>query len=112
MSTTEETKTKSDTISKPAGFVEDFVRKPGKFPKVTHYCPGCGHGRVHKLIAEAMETLDIADNTIFISPVGCTVFAYYYFDTGNIQTAHGRAPAAATGLRRANPDSMIICYQG
>ncbi|OFZ40235.1 MAG: 2-ketoisovalerate ferredoxin oxidoreductase [Bdellovibrionales bacterium RIFOXYD12_FULL_39_22] len=99
-------------MSKPAGFVEDFVRKPGKFPKVTHYCPGCGHGRVHKLIAEAMADLEIGDKTILISPVGCTVFAYYYFDCGNLQAAHGRAPAVATGVGRSNPGSITISYQG
>jgi len=102
----------SNIIRKPTGFYDTFERRPGTDKKNTHYCPGCGHGRVHKLIAEALETLDIADNTIFISPVGCTVFAYYYFDTGNIQAAHGRAPSVGTGLRRSNQDSMIISYQG
>jgi 2-oxoisovalerate ferredoxin oxidoreductase beta subunit len=77
-----------------------------------HYCPGCGHGNVHKMIAEALEDYSVADKTIFISPVGCSVFAYYYFDTGNIQAAHGRAPAVATGIKRAHPDSVVISYQG
>ena len=102
----------NNELGKPKGFVEDFVRKPGKFPKVTHYCPGCGHGRVHKLIAEAMEDLEISDRTILVSPVGCTVFAYYYFDCGNIQAAHGRAPAVGTGVGRSNPGSITISYQG
>jgi len=78
----------------------------------THYCPGCGHGVVHKLIAEALEDLGLQDKTILVSPVGCSVFAYYYFDVGNVQVAHGRAPAAATGLKRACPDKIVISYQG
>ncbi len=77
-----------------------------------HYCPGCGHGHVHKMIAEALEDFEVADKTIFVSPVGCSVFAYYYFDTGNIQAAHGRAPAVATGIKRAHPHSVVISYQG
>jgi 2-oxoisovalerate ferredoxin oxidoreductase beta subunit len=78
----------------------------------THYCPGCGHGIAHKLIAEALEDLKLQDDTILVSPVGCSVFAYYYFDVGNVQVAHGRAPAAATGLKRACPDKIVIAYQG
>ncbi len=78
----------------------------------THYCPGCGHGLVHKLIAEAIEELGLQDRTILVSPVGCSVFSYYYFDVGNVQVAHGRAPAAATGLQRACPDKVVISYQG
>ena len=78
----------------------------------THYCPGCGHGVAHKLIAEAIEELGLQDRTIFVSPVGCSVFAYYYFDVGNVQVAHGRAPAAATALKRACPDKIVISYQG
>ncbi len=99
-------------VGKPKGFADNFVRKPGSYPKVTHYCPGCGHGRIHKLIAEALETLDVVDKTVFVSPVGCSVFGYYYFDCGNIQAAHGRAPAVATGTARSNPESMVISYQG
>ncbi len=78
----------------------------------THYCPGCGHGVAHKLIAEAIEDLGLQNKTILVSPVGCSVFAYYYFDVGNVQVAHGRAPAAATGLKRACPDKIVIAYQG
>src|SRR5208282_2606937 len=78
----------------------------------THYCPGCGHGIVHKLIAEALEEMSLQDKTILVSPVGCAVFAYYYFDLGNVQVAHGRAPAAATGIKRACPDKVVISYQG
>ena len=78
----------------------------------THYCPGCGHGIVHKLVAEALEELSLQDKTILVSPVGCSVFAYYYLDVGNVQVAHGRAPAAATGLKRACPEQVVIAYQG
>jgi 2-oxoisovalerate ferredoxin oxidoreductase beta subunit len=78
----------------------------------THYCPGCGHGVAHKLIAEALADLQVKDQTILVSPVGCSVFAYYYFDVGNVQVAHGRAPAVATGLKRACPNKMVIAYQG
>jgi 2-oxoisovalerate ferredoxin oxidoreductase beta subunit len=78
----------------------------------THYCAGCGHGLVHKYIAEAIEELGIQDRVVFVSPVGCSVFAYYYFDTGNTQAAHGRAAAVAIGHKMANPDSIVISYQG
>jgi 2-oxoisovalerate ferredoxin oxidoreductase beta subunit len=99
-------------LEKPKSFYEIFERKGGPEPDATHYCPGCGHGIVHKLIAEAIDELKIQDRVIFISPVGCSVFAYYYFDTGNVQVAHGRAPAVATGIKRARPDSIVISYQG
>lgn len=102
----------SKVLKKPTGFVDKFDRKPGTYDQVTHYCPGCGHGRVHKLIAEALQDLEIADKTVFISPVGCSVFAYYYFDCGNVQSAHGRAPAVGTGLARSNPGTVTISYQG
>jgi 2-oxoisovalerate ferredoxin oxidoreductase beta subunit len=92
-------------------FFPRFERKGGD-QQQTHYCPGCGHGIVHKLIAAAIDELGIQDRTIFISPVGCAVFAYYYFDTGNIQAAHGRAPAVATAVSRSRPESIVICYQG
>src|SRR5690242_9689456 len=92
-------------------FYEHFVRK-SELQHQTHYCPGCGHGVAHKLVAEAIEDLGLQDRTIFVSPVGCSVFAYYYFDLGNVQVAHGRAPAAATGLKRACPDKIVIAYQG
>jgi 2-oxoisovalerate ferredoxin oxidoreductase beta subunit len=78
----------------------------------THYCPGCGHGVAHKLIAETLEELGLQDRTIFVSPVGCSVFAYYYFDVGNVQAAHGRAPACATAIKRTCPDKIVISYQG
>ena len=92
-------------------FFERFERKDENQHQ-THYCPGCGHGVAHKLIAEALGELGVQDRTIMVSPVGCSVFAYYYFDTGNVQAAHGRAPAVATALKRSNPESMVISYQG
>jgi pyruvate/2-oxoacid:ferredoxin oxidoreductase beta subunit len=99
-------------IEKPKSFYSEFDRKGGAHRQVTHYCPGCGHGVVHKLIAEAVDELGVRDRTILISPVGCSVFAYYYFDVGNVQVAHGRAPAAATGVKRARPGSIVLSYQG
>lgn len=78
----------------------------------THYCPGCGHGLVHKYLAEAIDELGIADRTIAISPVGCSVFLYYYFDVGNSQAAHGRAPAVALGHKMSSPESIVVSYQG
>ncbi|MGI9103189.1 MAG: 2-oxoacid:acceptor oxidoreductase family protein [Terriglobales bacterium] len=92
-------------------FYDRYERK-NELQHQTHYCPGCGHGVAHKLIAEAIEDMGVQDSTIFVSPVGCSVFAYYYFNTGNVQVAHGRAPAAATGIKRACPDKIVISYQG
>jgi 2-oxoglutarate ferredoxin oxidoreductase subunit beta len=76
------------------------------------YCPGCGHGIVHRMMGEALDELGLQDRAIVISPVGCSVFAYWYFETDNVQAAHGRAPAVGTGLKRALPDSIVISYQG
>lgn len=100
------------TIKRPHALYGHFPRKPGTDDESTHYCPGCGHGIVHKLLAEVLDELELQDRSILISPVGCSVFAYYYFDVGNIQAAHGRAPAVATGVKRAQPDSIVISYQG
>ncbi len=96
---------------KSKSFFEAYERK-AELQHQTHYCPGCGHGIVHKLIANAIDELGIQDRTILITPVGCSVFAYYYFDTGNIQSAHGRAAAVATAVKRARPDSIVLSYQG
>ena len=78
----------------------------------THYCPGCGHGLAHKFLAEAIDELGVQDRTVAVSPVGCSVFLFYYFDVGNTQAAHGRAPAVAVGHKLANPDSIVVSYQG
>lgn len=96
---------------KAACLYESYFRK-GENQHQTHYCPGCGHGIVLKLLAEAIDDLGIRDRAIVVSPVGCSVFLYYYFDTGNVQVAHGRAPAVATGLKRSRPDAIVISYQG
>ena len=95
----------------PESLYHEFERKPGD-KSATHYCPGCGHGVIHKLIAEAMDDFGIRQRTVFVSPVGCSVFGFYYFNCGNVQAAHGRASAVATGLKRARPDSVVISYQG
>nr|WP_321420960.1 hypothetical protein [uncultured Methanobacterium sp.] len=84
-------------LKKPESMLDEFPRKGGSAPTATHYCPGCGHGILHKLIGEAMDELGIQDRTVMTSPVGCAVFAYYYFDCGHVQVAHGRAPAVGTG---------------
>jgi 2-oxoisovalerate ferredoxin oxidoreductase beta subunit len=97
--------------SKSPVFYDKYERK-SELQHQTHYCPGCGHGVVHKLIAEAVADMGLQDRSIFVSPVGCSVFAYYYFDMGNVQAAHGRTPAVATALKRANPESLVIAYQG
>jgi 2-oxoisovalerate ferredoxin oxidoreductase beta subunit len=78
----------------------------------THYCPGCGHGLAHKYLAEAIDELGIQDRTVAVSPVGCAVFLYYYFDVGNTQAAHGRAPAVAVAHKLANPEAVVVSYQG
>jgi len=102
----------SEIIQKSKAFYDDFERKGSNDTKTTHYCPGCGHGVIHKYIADAIEELNCQDRTVLISPVGCSVFAYYYFDVGNMQVPHGRAPACATGVKRARPNSIVISYQG
>jgi 2-oxoisovalerate ferredoxin oxidoreductase beta subunit len=96
---------------RPDAFYECFDRKDD-LQNQTHYCPGCGHGNVHKMLACAIDELGIKDRTILISPVGCSVFAYHYFDVGNIQAAHGRAPAVATAVKRSHPESVVVSYQG
>ncbi|MBQ2944053.1 MAG: 2-oxoglutarate oxidoreductase [Ruminococcus sp.] len=79
---------------------------------VLHYCPGCTHGIIHRLVAEAIDELGIQGKTIGIAPVGCSVMAYDYFDIDMVQAAHGRAPAVATGVKRANPENIVFTYQG
>lgn len=99
-------------FKKPDSMNDVYNRKGGAAPTATHYCPGCGHGVIHKLIGEAVDDLGIQDRCVLISPVGCAVFAYYYFDFGNVQTAHGRAPAVGTGISRAQDNTVVISYQG
>jgi len=97
--------------SKAQVFYETYERKE-ELQHQTHYCPGCGHGNVHKLLAKAIDELGIQNRVVLISPVGCSVFAYNYFDVGNVQAAHGRAPAVGTAVKRSHPHSIVISYQG
>lgn len=99
-------------LGKSAAFYDTYERRPGNNQEQTHYCPGCGHGILHKLIAEALVDYGVAEKSIIVGPVGCSVFTYYYFNAGNFQSAHGRAPAVATGVKRALPESIVISYQG
>jgi 2-oxoglutarate/2-oxoacid ferredoxin oxidoreductase subunit beta len=78
----------------------------------THYCPGCGHGIVHKLIAQCLDELSLREDTIIIAPVGCSVFVYKYLKVDGLESAHGRAPAVATGVKRVKKDKIVIAYQG
>ncbi|MCK5271990.1 MAG: hypothetical protein KAJ52_05415 [Sedimentisphaerales bacterium] len=89
-----------------------FTRTPSIKDCATHYCPGCGHGIAHRLIAETIDELGIHNRTIGIAPVGCAVLAYNYLDVDMVEVAHGRAPAVATGMKRCHPDKIIFSYQG
>ena len=79
---------------------------------VFHYCPGCNHGIAHRLVGEAIEELGLSDNVIGVAPVGCSVFAYNYFNCDMYEAAHGRAPAVATGIKRVHPEVCVFTYQG
>jgi len=89
-----------------------YRRTPVLTDNVMHYCPGCGHGTVHRIIAEVIEEMGIQDKTIGIAPVGCSVLAYNYFDIDMQEAAHGRAPALATAVKRLKPDHFVFSYQG
>ena len=80
--------------------------------KPFHYCPGCAHGIVHRLVAEVIDELGVQDKTIGVAPVGCAVFAYDYFNCDMHEASHGRAPAVATGIKRVHPDKVVFTYQG
>ncbi|HIV03332.1 MAG TPA: 2-oxoglutarate oxidoreductase [Candidatus Aphodoplasma excrementigallinarum] len=87
--------------------------RPHALSDVTlHYCPGCTHGIIHRLVAEVIDELGIEGKTIGVAPVGCSVFAYNYFECDMQQASHGRAPAVATGIKRANPANIVFTYQG
>jgi 2-oxoisovalerate ferredoxin oxidoreductase beta subunit len=92
-------------------FYDRFERKDD-LRHQTHFCPGCGHGIAHKMLARAIDELGIQDRVILVGPVGCSVFTYNYFDVGNVQAAHGRAPAVATALSRSHRESIVVSYQG
>lgn len=97
-------------IIKPENLV---YKKPELMNDVNmHYCPGCSHGVVHKLVAEIAQEMGMSDKTIGVAPVGCAVFAYKYIDVDWQEAAHGRAPAVATAIKRLNPDRMVFTYQG
>ncbi len=88
-------------------------KKPHALTDATmHYCPGCTHGIIHRLVAEAIDALGVEGETVGVAPVGCSVMAYNYFNCDMVEAAHGRAPAVATGLKRAMPDNIIFTYQG
>jgi 2-oxoglutarate ferredoxin oxidoreductase subunit beta len=89
-----------------------YQRPAALVDKSTHYCPGCGHGIVHRLIAELFDELGLAERTIAVAPVGCSVFAYDYLAVDWVESPHGRAPAVATGVRRTNPEAFVLAYQG
>lgn len=89
-----------------------FDRTQGITSVETHYCPGCTHGIIHRLVGEALVELGVQDKAIGVAPVGCSVLAYKYFNCDMHQAAHGRAPAVATGVKRVHPDSFVFTYQG
>lgn len=89
-----------------------FERPKGLTTTRTHYCPGCTHGIIHRLVAEVIDELGVREETIGVSPVGCSVFAYNYFNVDMQQAAHGRAPAVATGIKRVHPQKLVFTYQG
>lgn len=97
-------------IIKPENLV--YEKSKLQLNTIMHYCPGCSHGVVHKLISEVLEELGLQERTIGVSPVGCGVFAYNYIDIDWQEAAHGRAPAVATGIVRTNPDKIVFTYQG
>jgi 2-oxoglutarate ferredoxin oxidoreductase subunit beta len=93
--------------------MQKVFQKPKSMSDVElHYCPGCTHGIVHRLVAEVIDELDIEEKTIGVAPVGCAVFAYNYFECDMQEAAHGRAPAVATGIKRVNPNNIVFTYQG
>ncbi len=89
-----------------------FEKTKGLTDAQLHYCPGCTHGIIHRLVAECLEELGVLDKTVGVASVGCSVFSYNYFNCDMIQAAHGRAPAVATGAKGANPDNVVFTYQG
>ncbi len=93
--------------------MQQVFKKPESLKDVvTHFCPGCQHGTIHRLVAEAMDEFGVQERTIGVASVGCSVFLYGYFDIDVVEAPHGRAPAVATGVKRAKPDSFVFTYQG
>ena len=89
-----------------------FEKTKGLTDKETHYCPGCTHGIIHRLVAESLEELGVLGDAIGVAPVGCAVMAYDYFNCDMVEAPHGRAPAVATGIKRSLPDNIVFTYQG
>ena len=89
-----------------------FKKTKGLTDNQTHYCPGCTHGIIHRLVGEVLEELEVLGNTIGVAPVGCSVLAYNYFNCDMQEASHGRAPAVATGIKRVHPDKVVFTYQG
>ena len=89
-----------------------FEKPQGLTDAVLHYCPGCTHGIIHRLVAEALDELGVTGRAIGVAPVGCSVFAYNYFNCDMVQAAHGRAPAVATGVKRSDANNIVFTYQG
>lgn len=89
-----------------------FKKSVGLTDKQTHYCPGCTHGIIHRLVAEVLEELDVLGDAVGVAPVGCSVLAYDYFNCDMQEASHGRAPAVATGIKRVHPDKVVFTYQG
>src|SRR5512139_3024878 len=96
------TATSNLVYERPAGFTDT----------PTHYCPGCTHGVAHRLVAEVLDEMNVLHRTVGVASVGCSVFAYNYFDCDFVEAAHGRAPAMATGIKRVLPDRVVFTYQG
>ncbi|HVO36828.1 MAG TPA: thiamine pyrophosphate-dependent enzyme [Candidatus Acidoferrum sp.] len=93
--------------------MEAVVQRPETLTSAnTHYCPGCGHGIIHRLIAEVIDELGIREKTVIVAPVGCAVLLYNYFDLDSYEASHGRAPAIATGCKRVHPEVVVLTYQG
>lgn len=89
-----------------------FARPKSLTDVSTHYCPGCHHGIIHRLVAEVIDELGVQDRAVGVAPVGCSVLAYDYFNIDMVEAAHGRAPAVATGVKRVHPDAVVFSYQG
>ncbi len=100
------------TINPPQDMEMVYSRPEALTDIVTHYCPGCTHGITHRLMAEALDELGLRERTILVAPVGCSVLAYKYFEVDGCEAAHGRAPAMAVGIKRVQPNHIVMTYQG
>ncbi len=92
--------------------VKIFEKPKSLYDRPMHYCPGCGHGVIHRLVAEVIDELGVRESAIGVAPVGCSVFVYRYINCDFLEAAHGRAPASATGIKRVHPDAVVFTYQG